>query len=85
MADRLAPLEETGEFKKSSQHDSRKAEADDTIMVSSQTVKMPEKFLDEDRSVAGIFHLEPVVIVIVLFMLGFIAFIAWQITKMPQK
>jgi len=82
LAESLAPLEETGEFEKSSQHDSLKPN-DDTIRVSSQTMKMPDKFLDEDRSAAGIFHLEPVVIVIILVMLGFIAFIAWKITEMP--
>ena len=84
LAERLAPLEETGEFEKSGQHFTPEAAvADDTITVNSQSVKMPEKFLEEDRSAAHIFRLEPVVIVLLLIMLGFVAFIAWKITEMP--
>lgn len=82
MAARLAPLEETAAFKESDQRTGEHAAAD-TIKVSNESVKMPDKFLEEDRDASGIFHLEPVVIAILVVMLLFIAFIAWQITLMP--
>ena len=84
VADRLAPLEETDEFRESHQKDSGKA-ADDTIRVDSKTVQMPESFADEEREGASIFRLEPVVVAILIAMLGFIAFVAWQISRMPDK
>jgi hypothetical protein len=82
MADRLAPLEETAAFKESDQHTGEHAAAD-TITVSNQSVKMPDKFLEEERDASGIFRLEPIVLAILVAMLVFIAFVAWQITLMP--
>ncbi len=82
MADRLAPLEETQAFKESEQKKGDKAAAD-TITVSNQSVKMPDKFLEEERDASGIFSLEPLVLAILIVMLLFIAFVAWQITLMP--
>ena len=84
VADRLAPLEETGEFEKSHQKDSARA-ADDTIRVDSKSVQMPESFVDDEREGASIFRLEPVAVFILIAMLAFIAFVAWQISLMPDK
>ncbi len=46
---------------------------------------MPEHLIDDEREGASIFRLEPVVVFILVAMLAFIAFIAWQITLMPVK
>ncbi|MDT5263213.1 MAG: hypothetical protein QOC61_2217 [Acidobacteriota bacterium] len=83
-AARLTPLEETKEFKRSSQRDGDH-DADDTIRVDSASVRMPERLIDEEKEGGSIFHLEPVALVILAFMLAFIAFVAWQITLMPEK
>ena len=58
---------------------------DATIRVDSKSVHMPQRLLDESESREGlsIFYLEPLVLVILVAMLIFIAFIAWQITLMP--
>jgi hypothetical protein len=60
---------------------------DATIRVDSASLKLPERLLenDESRRANGVFHLEPVVIVICLILLGWAAFIAYQITLMPPK
>jgi hypothetical protein len=83
-ADRLKPLEETRDFKGSAQVDSDR-DATDTIRVDSKSVPMPEHLLEDEREGSSIFWLEPVVVFILLGMLAFIAFIAWQITLMPGK
>ena len=82
MAARLAPLEETAAFAESEQR-TGEHDAPDTITVSNQSVKMPDKFLEEERDASGIFKLEPLVLAILVVMLLFIAFVAWQITLMP--
>ena len=84
QAERLRPLEETREFKESPQVDSDRA-AKDTIRVDAKSVPMPEQLLEDEREGSGIFRLEPVVVFILLAMLAFIAFVAWQITLMPPK
>ena len=85
-AARLTPLEETEQFKDSSQSDSSQHVPDDTIRVDSKSVPMPEHLIeDENREGTAIFRLEPVVLFILVVMLVFIAFIAWQITLMPFK
>ena len=84
VADKLAPLEETDAFQESHQKDSAHA-ADDTIRVDSASVQMPESFADDEREGASIFRLEPVALAILLAMLAFIAFVAWQISLMPPK
>ena len=84
MAERLKPLEETEGFKDSPQVEGRRGA--DTIRVDSKSVPMPERFMeDEEREGAHIFRLEPVVLFILVVMLAFIAFVAWQITTMPAK
>lgn len=83
-AARLAPLEETKEFDESPQSGGHKG-GDDTIRVGSSSVRMPEQLIGEDRDVASIFRLGPVAVFIVAVSLAFVAFIAWQITLMPEK
>ncbi|MDQ3803810.1 MAG: hypothetical protein M3416_08300 [Acidobacteriota bacterium] len=83
LAKRLAPLEETAAFRKSEQSDGNHGSVKDTIRVDRSSVKMPEKFLEDERDAADTFRLHPVVVAILAAMLTFIAFIAWQITLMP--
>ena len=83
IADRLKPLEETEEFKESPQVEGKRGA--DTIRVDSKSVPMPEHLLEDEREGASIFRLEPVVLFIILVMLAFIVFVAWQITLMPAK
>jgi hypothetical protein len=82
MAARLAPLEETAAFAESDQRTGEHVAAD-TIKVSNATVKMPDKFLEEERDVSSVFRFEPLVLAILIAVLLFIAFVAWQITLMP--
>ena len=84
-ADRLTPLEETEEFKRSHQEEGDADAVQDTIRVDSKSVPMPDHLLDEDREGGSIFRLEPVVVVVLVAMLAFIAFVAWQVTLMPEK
>jgi hypothetical protein len=85
VAGRLAPLEETDAFKDSQQKDASAHAPDDTIRVDSKSVPMPESFADDEREGTSIFRLEPVAVVILLAMLAFIVFVAWQISLMPTK
>ena len=85
VAERLKPLEETEEFEESPQREGRPGAADDTIRVDNKSVPMPEHLIEEEREGASIFRLEPVVLFILVAMLLFIAFIAWQVTRMPPK
>jgi hypothetical protein len=84
FAERLTPLEETDAFKDSPQRDGEHA-PDDTIHVDSSSVRMPDHLVEEEREGSSIFRLEPVVFVILTIMLAFIAFVAWQIERMPAK
>ena len=84
-AERLAPLEETGAFEESPQKDGSAHVPDDTIRVDSKSVQMPESFVDDEREGASIFRLEPAAVAILLAMLVFMAFVAWQISLMPDK
>ena len=83
-AQRLAPLEETEAFRDSQQKDSEHA-ADDTIRVDSASVRMPENLVEDEREGTNIFRLEPVALLLLVVMLAFIAFVAWQISLMPTK
>jgi hypothetical protein len=82
LSARLAPLEETKEFRRSEQRDGGDGGAG-TIRVDRKSVKMPEQLIAEERDAADTFRPHPVVVVILLIALAFIAFIAWQITLMP--
>jgi hypothetical protein len=83
-AERLTPLEETEGFKDSPQVDSDR-DAKDTIRVDSTSVPMPEHLMEDEREGSSIFRLEPVVLFVLILMLAFIAFVAWQVTLMPEK
>ena len=83
LAERLRPLEETEEFKESPQVEGKRGA--DTIRVDSKSVPMPENLIEYEREGASIFRLEPVVLFVLVVMLAFIGFIAWQITLMPAK
>ena len=85
VAGRLAPLEETDAFKDSQQKDASAHTPDDTIRVDSASVQMPDGFVEDEREGASIFRLEPVALFILLAMLAFIVFVAWQISLMPTK
>lgn len=82
LAERLAPLEETGEFRLSEQSKGKRG-GDDTIRVDSSSVKLPEQFAGDERDAAATFRLDPVVVAVLAAVLAFIAFVAWQITLMP--
>lgn len=82
-AARLKPLEETEAFEKSPQVEGKRGT--DTIRIDSKSVPMPEHLVGDEREGASIFRLEPVVLFILIGMLAFIAFVAWQITLMPEK
>jgi hypothetical protein len=84
IAARLTPLEELKEFEDSPQSEGHKGSTDDTIRVGSSSVRMPE-LSDEDRDAASTFKLNPTVLFLLVILLGFVAFIAWQITLMPPK
>jgi hypothetical protein len=84
LAAKLTPLEETEEFKESPQTDSKR-NGDDTIRVDSASVRVPDNLVEDERSASSTFKLEPVVLALLLIALAFIAFIAWQITLMPEK
>ncbi len=84
-SERLAPLEEREEFKKSPQTDGNQSNVKDTIRVDKNSVKMPEQLVDDERDAASTFRLDPVVVAILAAALAFIAFIAWQISRMPDK
>ncbi|HYN85373.1 MAG TPA: hypothetical protein VER32_08980 [Pyrinomonadaceae bacterium] len=80
----LAPLEEQHpELAREAQGDGDGAYNDATIKVSSANVTLPKEFVEGERKGARIFRLDPVVLVILCLMLAFIAFIAWQISRMP--
>ena len=84
-AERLTPLEETDEFKRSHQAEGDGRAADDTIRIDSKSVPMPEHLLEDEREGGNIFRLEPVVVFVLLVMLAFIALVAWRISLMPAK
>jgi hypothetical protein len=86
LSARLAPLEEVVKPEELQQAvpDGRPPN-DDTIRVNTAALKLPERLVEEERSGARIFYLDPVVVAILVFMLAFIAFIAWQVTLMPAK
>jgi hypothetical protein len=82
LSGRLAPLEEQVALTQTGQQGDGHGN-DGTIRVDSSSVKVHNHFTEGERDTAGIFYLEPVVVAILVAMLIFIAFIAWQITLMP--
>ncbi len=82
ISGRLAPVEEQ------EQHaEAKQSEMIGTIIVDAKSINVSTAFSEDQNSEGYILGLHPVVIVIVIGALLFIAFIAWQITLMtpPEK
>jgi hypothetical protein len=86
LAARLAPLEELRESKEPGQtNDSQVvAQENGAIVVGVEQPEVAKEVGAADERNRGS-RLEPVVIVIVVLMLAFIVFIAWQISQMPAQ
>ena len=91
LAAQLAPLEEqdtqTAAKQIGSAGDTGNTRADDAfgaIVVDQHDMSLPKDMLEGggEKTYLG---MEPVVLVILVFMLAFIVFIAWQISGMPPK
>ena len=84
LAARLAPLEEQGQRTTTAIEERAAAGIDQepgTIVVDKNNLHVPREMMEggENKTLG----MEPVVLVILAFMLCFIAFIAWQISQMP--
>jgi len=86
LAARLAPLEEQGKAIAIDQKQSVGGASQESgaIVVDRNSLQVPKEMM-EGSEAKGLFGMEPVVLVILGFMLCFIAFIAWQISQMPQE
>ncbi len=80
LSQKLAPLEE---IDPQAVQPSPWKKADDTIVIDTGSLQLPENLLEEEREKNGILGLEPVVLAILVLALVFIAFIAYQIYRMP--
>jgi len=77
IAAQLAPLEEI--------HESRSPTANNNggaIRMDTGALSLPKSLGEADENDSPLFRPEPVVIVILLIALAFIAFIAWQVSQM---
>ena len=52
------------------------------IIVDTGSLKLPKDFVDPSKETSSMFRPAPVVLVILILALAFIAFIAWQISLM---
>ena len=91
LAAQLAPLEEqdipAAEHQLGSHLDAASGHADrhfGAIIVDNESLKVPTDIV-ETKPEKRFFGIEPVVLVVLILMLSFIAFIAWQISLMPQR
>ena len=90
LAAQLAPLEEqnkpAAEQQIGRQVDSVSCPADrhfGAIVVDSEHLKVATDFVEpKEKHILGI---EPVVLVVLILVLGFIGFVAWQISLMPAR
>lgn len=91
LAAQLAPLEEldrpAAEQQIGSQFESSNGQQQrdyGAIVVDNENLKVPKNIIEggEEKQFLG---MEPVVVVVLIIMLGFIAFIAWQISLMPAR
>lgn len=81
FAEELAPLEEQG--KTQSQQDEEEPgvnHEEGAIVLDSKAMNLPRGMESEPKAKEGI---EPVVLIILALMIGYIVFIAWQIAQMP--
>src|SRR5687768_4367598 len=84
LAARLAPLEEKGQRTSTAIEERIASGADQepgTIVVDKNNLRVPREMMEGGKK--HLLGIEPVVLVILAFMLSFIAFIAWQISQMP--
>lgn len=79
FAEELAPLEEQKAARHASTHDGV-TEEHGAIVVDNQNMNLPKGVKSESDSQTGI---EPVVLLILIILIGFIVFITWQISQMP--
>ena len=91
LAAQLAPLEEqdkpAAEQQIGSHLDSTNGQSNrdyGAIVVDSVDLSVPKDFIEaqQEKQFLG---MEPVVLVVLIIILGFIAFIAWQISLMPAR
>lgn len=88
LADRLAPPEEQSAGASALAGSSSNAVSSDSgfaaIVVDAEDVNLSQDIIQRpsEKTYLG---MEPVVLVILGFMLTFIAFIAWQISRMPPE
>ena len=88
LAAQLAPLEEQDKPAAEQQIGAPLNKASDRyfreIIVDNENLNVPADIMEtpEKRHFLGI---EPVVLVVLILMLGFIAFVAWQISLMPAR
>ena len=92
LAAQLAPLEErdkhTAARQIGSAPNSITSKADPAfgaIVVDQEDMNLPRDIMEEGGGEKTFLGMEPVVLVILGFMLGFIAFIAWQVSQMPEN
>ena len=81
LAAQLAPLEEQDKPAAEYQTGTREYGA---IVVDNENLKVPTDMV-EGTEEKRFFGIEPVVLVVLIIMLSFIALIAWQITLMPAR
>ena len=86
LAARLAPLEEQGQRTTTAIEERIASGADQepgTIVVDKNKLQVPREMMEGGEK--HFLGMEPVALVILAFMLCFIAFIAWQISGMPVE
>jgi len=88
VAAQLAPLEEQDKPAAEQQIGVPLDKASDrhfgAIVVDNEDLTVSTDFM-ETKDEKQILGMEPVVLVVLILMLGFIAFIAWQISSMPAR
>ena len=86
LAARLAPLEELIKSGETSQTNAKQvvAQEEGAIVVGSEQAELAKEVVEVEEQ-HGAFSMEPVVIFIVVLLLAFIVFIAWQISQLPAQ
>ena len=86
LAAQLAPLEELGESSETGRNNTSQvvAQENGAIVVGAEQPELAKEVIAAEEH-NGAWGVEPVVIVIVGFILAFIVFIAWQISRMPSQ
>ena len=86
LAAQLAPLEEQDKPAAEQQIGSHLQQERDygAIVVDNANLNVPKNII-EGRDEKQFLGMEPVVVVVLIIMLSFIAFIAWQVSLMPAR